>query len=315
MRKNETKSQKRKESAEWDLWNARDPSLQRAWRKHLTAVAKYIREGQPDTSKRKKGEPELVALVEDPFTSVEETCRHLTKLLQAFEVRNDRRAVFLSIYARVTEVVADRINRGDFENPNWVADYLVAFADLYREAIYDYETGNLEHLADPWQIAFETTEQLDTLVTQDALLGINAHINYDLAFALDEVGVKPDPAVKYEDHRAVTGVLRQLIDETQASLAEEYAPGIAVIDSALGRLDERLGICTIDECRDSAWRNAVAMNSRFWIRRRLARWITHATSTGTAYLILSPTVSTSVQNTLQEFEGDPTSDDVQITNI
>jgi len=89
------------------------------------------------------------------------------------------------------------------------------------------------------------------------------------------------------DHRAVTDVIARLVDGTQEMLAEEYAPGIGTVDAVLGDLDERIAVFTLGECRDSAWRNAVALNSRLPVRRRLARWITHATATGTAYLVLS----------------------------
>lgn len=291
MGNEQTSTIKQEERIQSDRWAAMIPFMppRRSWLKHLIPVGKYVREGQPELRKEVEGDPELVALVEEPLSSVEETCQNLTTLLEVFESRDDRRAVFLSIYARVTKEVAEGITRGDFENPNWVADYLVAFADLYREAVYDYEAGHYEHLAEPWKIAFETAEQADVLGVQDALLGINAHINYDLPFALNEVGIHANRQIKYIDHRAVTDVLRQLVDETQRSLAEEYAPSIATVDDALGRLDERIGICTIDECRDSAWRNAVAMSSEIWIRRRLGHWMTRATSTGTAYLILAST--------------------------
>ncbi|MDX1748331.1 MAG: DUF5995 family protein, partial [Halobacteriales archaeon] len=38
----------------------------------------------------------------------------------AFERRDDRRAVFLTIYSRVTGEIADRIARGDFTDTEWV---------------------------------------------------------------------------------------------------------------------------------------------------------------------------------------------------
>jgi hypothetical protein len=246
-----------------------------------------------------------VALVEEPYTDVDEAKRGLRELRSAFEARDDRRAVFLAVYSRMTSGVAQGIRADDFDDPDWVAEYLVSFANLYREAVHDFETGALATLPDPWQVAFETAETGDSLVLQDVLLGVNAHINYDLALAVDDAGIRPDPERKYADHSRVTDVIADIIDEAQEVISGYDAEGLAVLDESLGRLDERLTVLTIDECRDSAWRTAVALDSRFGPRRRLARWINDVTSTGAAYLILSSKASDVVHETLRDLERAP----------
>lgn len=273
-------------------------------RKQVRSAMRAVQEGHPPPHDR-DGDPDLLALVEEPYTAVEETPEHLEALLRAFKARNDRRAIFLSIYARMTEAVARRVRRADFADPDWVGAYLVAFANLYREAVRDYETGALESLADPWLLAFEAAEGGESLVVQDAALGVNAHINYDLALALDEVGIEPDRDTKYRDHREVTDVIRALVDEAQDALIARDADGLATVDESLGRLDEQFCVFTIDECRDSAWRTAVAMNSRFRTRRRLARWINDVTATGAAYLISSSRAVDAVHETLLDRERSP----------
>lgn len=268
-----------------------------------------VRKGRPAVD-RDTGDvsAEIVSLVEEPYTDVPETTRRLDALERTFRESGDRRGVFLTIYARVTEEVGAGIRRDEFDDPDWVADYLVRFANLYRQAVYDFETGNLRDLADPWQLAFEAAQREAGFVVQDAALGINAHINYDLAFALDDVGVDPDRPAKYEDHRAVTDVLRRTVDEVQDALAETYAPGLATVDELLGTLDDLFAVFTVDQARESAWRAAVALNSRLRARRRLARWVTRVTSTGAAYLILTPNASSTALDALREIEGTPTDD-------
>jgi hypothetical protein len=172
-----------------------------------------------------------------------------------------------------------------------VSEYLLTFADHYREAVYRYEAGRHDSLPTAWRLAFDAAARGDSLVVQDAMLGVNAHINYDLALTLERVGVEPNRQQKYADHHAVTGVIRSLVDEAQDSLIEREADGVARIDDAVGRADEWLTVLTIDECRDSAWRTAVALHSRFPPRRRLARWLNAATSTGAARLLLASRTS------------------------
>jgi len=256
-------------------------------RRRLELAWHGVNRGRPATGYSRDGPREVVSLVEEPYASVGGTQRGLEGLLEAFDARGDRRSMFLTVYSRVTEAVGERVDRGDFADPDWVADYLVAFANLYREAVHDFETGNLESLADPWQLAFEAAGEEGYHVLQHVALGINAHINYDLALALGEVGVDRNRARKRADHAAVTEVLRRLVDESQATLAEKYDPDIAAIDESLGQLDELFSILTIDECRDSAWRTAVALESPLSVRRRFAMWVTRVTSTGAAHLILN----------------------------
>jgi hypothetical protein len=270
-------------------------------RKRLQVAVEGVRRSHPP-ARRRRGDPDLLALLADPYETVEETHERLGALLEAFEARADRRAVFLSVYTRMTGAVGTRIREGGFADPEWVSAYLVAFANLYREAVYDYEAGTLDALADPWRLAFEAGERGDALVVQDAALGVNAHINYDLALALERVGVGPNRPQRYADHHAVTDVIREILDASQVALAARDAPGLAALDASMGRFDEWLWVFTIDECRDSAWRTAVALHSPFRPRRRVARWVNEITSTGAAHLIRSSRVSDRLHDALYELE-------------
>jgi hypothetical protein len=266
-----------------------------------TAVEGLRVRGSP--SRVGRGDSDLLPLLDAPYADVDEAHVRLGELADALDERGDRRVVFLSVYVRMTGAVADRIRRGDFADPVWVSDYLVTFADLYREAVYAYETGDVDSLAAPWRLAFDAADRGDSLVVQDAALGVNAHINYDLALALERIGVGPDRAAKYEDHHLVTDVIRDILDETQDALVERDAPGLGVVDESLGSFDEWLWVFTIDECRDSAWRTAVALRSRSPLRRRFARWVNAVTSTGAARLVLASRTNARLHETLVRLEG------------
>lgn len=135
------------------------------------------------------------------------------------------------------------------------------------------------------------------------MLGVNAHINYDLALAVDRAGIRPDRETKYDDHSHITDVIAEIIDDAQDLLIEDFgAEKLETVDELLGQLNEQSSVLTIDQCRDSAWRTAVALNSRFGTRRRLARWINDVTSTGAAYLILSTKQSDRLYDRLVDLE-------------
>lgn len=136
--------------------------------------------------------------------------------------------------------------------------YTATFADYYRRAFLAFERGHLDAVPDPWIVAFATATEGTALVAQDAFLGINAHINYDLALTLRDVGIDPDRPRKPVDHRAINDVLADLIDARQAALADLYAPGIDDIDASFGRFDGALSLFSMIEGRAQAWHIAAA---------------------------------------------------------
>ncbi len=254
---------------------------------------------------RYETDPDLVELVAEPYESLEDTRGRLERLKQRLCRRDDRRAVFLAIYTAMTRAVENSVERGQFSNSAWMRSYTVTFADYYRQAFLDYEKRRLGRVPDPWRIAFDTAVAGDALVTQDAFLGINAHINYDLALAVREVGVATDRATKYDDHRLINQVLARLVDTQQETLSEQYAPGIDDVDAALGRLDESVALFTMTEGREQAWRVAVVLtDTDSGVVARFARWLLRTTATGGAVLVLSPALDAGTMRALQRVERD-----------
>jgi Family of unknown function (DUF5995) len=90
---------------------------------------------------------------------------------------------------------------------------------------------------------------------QFALAGMNAHINHDLALALNRMA-EPDgrfpvrAGARYSDFRRVNDVLERL----EASLREVLATGlVAEIDRALGELDSIIAMWNVRKAREAAW--------------------------------------------------------------
>jgi hypothetical protein len=258
-------------------------------------VAQYDPPATPDE--------DLVAAASGPYDSVDDAAERLRRLEALLTERGDRRAVFLTVYTRMTARIRARIDRGGFRDPDWLRAYTTAFANYYRRAFLAFERGDLGGVPDPWRIAFGTALRGDALVLQDAALGINAHINYDLALTLRDVGIDPDRAAKRADHRAVNGVLARLVDVQQRVLAELYAPGLSAVDATLGRVDERLSLLGITEGREQAWRVATVLTDTDWPPiRSLARWVLRATATGGAAFVRGPALDPALREQLQRFE-------------
>jgi hypothetical protein len=234
-----------------------------------------------------EGSVAVLDLLDPAYADPADAHRRLALLERRLYRAGDRRAVFLTVYGAVTAQVRRELAAEAFHDPAWVADYLTAFANRYRTALLAYERGRRDRVPAAWLLAFDAALAGETLVTQDALLGINAHVVHDLALALDDVGIAPRSA-RRADHDAVNAVLASLVDVEQALLASHYAPGLADLDAAGGRLDERLAFLTLAEGRDWAWRCAVALADGGRVVDRAVRWLLETVALGAGRLVLQP---------------------------
>jgi hypothetical protein len=221
-------------------------------------------------------------------SSIDEVLERMTALADSDQRRNSRRAIFVQLYVLVTAAVRDKVQRGGyFEDGPWAARYLVAFANLYAAARDRYDRG--ERVPKSWRIAFQTADQRAGLVLQDLLLGVNAHINHDLALALIEAGIDSDRERCYRDHTAVNRILQDLTDAAQDRIAALYAPGLRVADALAGPLDEVASAFSIEHARENAWRYAVALAAaRNGLERRMVETGLDLQASVLARLILTP---------------------------
>lgn len=252
------------------------------------AVAAELADDEPDSA--------LLDLVSAPFASVVDVDERLARTESYLRERGDRRAVFLTVYSRMTATVRDAIDDGAFIDSEWAASYLIAFAERYRRALVAFERRAFESLPRPWLTAFAAAARGETLLAQDALLGINAHITYDLTYTLGDVGIDPDRGAKRADHDRINAILARLVQTAQDALVEAYAAiGIASIDRLLDPLDDRLALLGLKGVREFAWRNAVLRaDLPAWIGERYVDWRTETVATGAAAVLLAPEVDIDV---------------------
>lgn len=196
------------------------------------------------------------------------TIPEVAALLEGVEAhclpRRDRRGVFATAYLGITRAVEREIQAGAFHDGDWATRYLVSFGNLYRRALLAWESGDHAAVPSAWRIAFECARDGWGLVIQHLLLGINAHINHDLAVALAEVGIDPERPLRYADHTHVNTVLESATEGLKAGVSRTYAPILERVDWIAGRLDDDLTRFSIPKARDHAWSCAVALTAAAW---------------------------------------------------
>jgi Family of unknown function (DUF5995) len=188
-----------------------------------------------------------------PFRTVDDVVEILTELESIFATRHDKRGIFVSAYIPITVEIQRRIRAGAFEDNAWVSRYLLAFANLYRQALTADQHRQSAAVPRPWRIAFDETRHGSAIVLQHLILGINAHINHDLPLALSQVGIDPQRAERQRDHTAVNEALWAATNDVQQRLAKLYDPLLGVLDLLGGPFDELFTNFSFDVARQAAW--------------------------------------------------------------
>jgi hypothetical protein len=167
-------------------------------------------------------------------------------------------ALFLRVYQRTTAAVGEAMEQAWFEDAEWVDRWGVAFARLYLDALDAARSGARVPAA--WQRAFEAPLDLPDLL--HVLLGMNAHINFDLPQSLLEVisaADFEDPALmdlRRRDHERIDRVLASRV----AVEAEEY--GSPTLRDRLLLPLNRLGTRRfLKEARRKVWHNTYELHA------------------------------------------------------
>lgn len=165
------------------------------------------------------------------------------------------RRYFLGTYLRTTEAVGRAIEKARFEDPEWVELWDVKFAELYLQA----HDGEL--VARPWRLAFDAPETLPALA--HVLLGINAHVNYDLPQALLAVISDDDFCDqrlmdrRRRDHERIDGVLAERVGAEDDELAATSAKSL--LDRVLTPLNRLASQRFLRESRQKVWHNTTEL--------------------------------------------------------
>jgi hypothetical protein len=246
---------------------------------------------------------DVVTLTATPYATPWGAYDGLACVEEHFLAAGDRRAIFASVYTLTTRRVAESIDANQYTNTAWMRTYQVEFANRYRRALNDYAAGRRAAVPRPWLVAFDAAASGQTVILQDIILGMNAHINFDLAFAIERVGINPSQASKYLDHTAVNTVLAAVSSEIVAALGALYGSNYALLDAALGPIDDIVLAAGMATARQNAWNNAVTLTaSPGWYRPVVVAWI-DTTATASANVALSASLSPSLLATLRQLEG------------
>lgn len=195
-------------------------------------------------------------------TTIPEVLTRLDAIQTQAETADDRGprdglACFNYLYRAITGEVWQTLQSGGFEDEQFLATLDVEFAKRYLQALDLY--GGAPHRAPrSWRVLLDRRADKGIAPLQFAVAGVNAHVNFDLSFALvmacEALGRPLGADTQRRDYQRVN----QIFAEQMSSLRHHFEDLIErdLDRSTVNALNDRVDDMTVVLTRDAAWHRA-----------------------------------------------------------
>ena len=170
--------------------------------------------------------------------------------------RGDRLGWFAAVYRQTTATVRDQVAAGRFDDAVRMGGFVERFAARYLGPLAAAQAGR--PVPRCWRTAFDAAPSADQVILQHLLLGINAHVNLDLAVAAAEICPGEHIGSLHDDFMRVNDVLGALLPRVRACIGR-FSPLLDIIDRVGGADDDEVLNFSIRVARDEAWDQAVIL--------------------------------------------------------
>jgi hypothetical protein len=190
--------------------------------------------------------------------TVEELSAELHRLGARYASEGSRLGYFASLYGLMTGRVAAGMVSGRFQDPERMQRLACHFASRYLAAVEAHDAGAAPPAS--WAVAFEAATRWKPIILQHLLLGMNAHINFDLGIAAAEVADGGDLTAVRHDFDEINVLLSELLEDVQTRI-ERVSPWMRLLDVVGGRKDEAIVNFSLRKARSAAWDVATSLSA------------------------------------------------------
>ncbi len=171
--------------------------------------------------------------------------------LRSITANGERDGYFAAMYLRVTAAVTARAAAGGFVDNARMERFVVAFAARYLDAHSAWRAG--QPVTESWLVTLEATRRWRPVILQHLLLGMNAHINLDLAVVAADLAGTPETLLTLRpDFEAINDLLGGLVDGFRTDV-EGLSPWLRLADRFGAEVDGALIGWSLETARRGAW--------------------------------------------------------------
>jgi hypothetical protein len=191
-------------------------------------------------------------------TDIDDVLVKLKGIIDGHRRRGSPLAFFPAVYRATTARVRAGIQNGTFADGARMERLATTFANRYLAAVDAVGASAGNAPARAWQVAFDVAARPHTMILQHVLVGMNAHINFDLPIAVVATAGQGKVRDLEGDFQAINRILAALLDPVQRVI-NDFSPLLHILDRVGGRTDEELVTFSISTARDEAWHEATRL--------------------------------------------------------
>jgi hypothetical protein len=204
---------------------------------------------------------EILARTPDNIPDVVDQLGELQILLQKAtpEDSDNPIADFNHLYLTITAEILERLQQGAFRDPTFLTRLDVEFAKRYFDALRRWGYSASE-TPESWKVLFQRLNDRDVRSLPAAAAGVNAHVNFDLPFALlrtwEALESGPWTELQHQDYLLINDIFFEEIP----ALRRSYLTTCQLfIDRLNGRIDDWYQDRLVELARNLAWTDAVRL--------------------------------------------------------
>lgn len=190
-------------------------------------------------------------------STIKEVIAHLDMIIAWSKQHQSRIGYFAVLYRRMTIAVEKGIIENSFDDAERMERLDVNFANRYLQAWEAYTTK--QPCSNAWCFVFDACDSKSSVVLQHLLLGINTHINLDLAIAAAETSPGDSIHDLRTDFEKINDVIASLSQDMQTSVARIWWP-LRFLTKIINNRHEAVLNFSITNARKASWANAVTIS-------------------------------------------------------
>jgi uncharacterized protein with NAD-binding domain and iron-sulfur cluster len=193
-----------------------------------------------------------------PVTSFEEVIARLDRIVETAHHQRSRIGYFAALYHHVAVKFKACVEQQLYQQPELIERLDLIFFNRYLDALRHYCLGATP--TEPWLVAFEAAQGAEPIVLQHLLLGMTAHIAFDLGIAVSQT-CPADRLPQLEgDFITMNNVLASLVGDIHRDLTRIW-PMLGLFNRIAGADEDGLMGLSIREGRSIAWNFATGLST------------------------------------------------------
>jgi len=195
--------------------------------------------------------------MQTPPSTIDEVLHRLDEIIEETIHENNHLGIFAFVYRRTTAQIKQAISEKRFEDNERMEKFDVIFANRYIDAYDKFKLK--QNISKSWQSTFYTKDEPLTII-QHLVMGMNAHISFDLGLAAEAISPKNKIDDLKSDFIIVNQILQEIINEMQDRIGK-VSRLMFLLDWVGAKSDEKIINFGIVNARQFAWQFALGLSA------------------------------------------------------